>query len=235
VVGRLLALDGDPKTAAARAKLGEAAAALLDPKRPGDSNQALMELGATVCLPQRPRCLACPVTEGCAALATGEPERFPPPRRRRATTEVKLLVALVEEEGRALLFRRPEGSTLLAGTWEVPWVELEGGSDGGEQVRARAAAALAARYGGAWQLGTVLAAVRHGITHRAIEAQVVAARLSGTGAVEEGMEAGWFNAEERHALPLSSLVGKVIRAAAEAGVPVSAPGAGRRPRRRRRA
>jgi A/G-specific adenine glycosylase len=235
VVGRLLALDGDPKTAGMRAKLRDAAAALLDPGRPGDSNQALMELGATVCLPQRPRCLACPVTEGCAALATGDPERFPPPRRRRATTAVKLLVALVEEEGRALLFRRPEGSTLLAGTWELPWIELNGGPDGAEELRSYAAAALAVRYGGAWQIGTALATVRHGITHRAIEARVVAARLSGTGVVEEGMEAGWFSAEERQALPLSSLVGKVIRAAAEVSAPVTAPGAGRRPRRRRRA
>ncbi len=238
VVGRLLALEGDPKTAGARARLREAAAALLNPARPGDSNQALMELGATVCLPQRPRCLACPLAAGCEALAAGDPERFPPPRRRRATTEVRLLVALVEEEGRTLLFRRPEDSALLAGTWELPWVELEEGA-GASEGWWRVEAALAARYGGGWQVGSELAAVRHGITHRAIEARVVAARLSGSGVVEEGLAAGWFSAEERQALPLSSLVGKVIRAAAAVTAPVTAPvtarGAGHRPRRRRRA
>ena len=262
VIARRLALAQDPKRGASRSLLMAAAAALLDPSRPGDSNQALMELGAMVCLPRRPRCLLCPLRPGCGAAGEGRPELYPPPRRRRPTEVRRLLVAVVasrEEPDRVLLFRRsrqfPEaapgsssGEGMPAGAWELPWLELEDEQAPPPRVRpatralrgmphghpGRAAAAtgdrpsrcLARKYGGDWRLGPALAVVRHGITYRDLRVTVCGADLCSAGAdeVREGIESGWFDAGERSALPMSALVGKVLRARAAAAATVAGEG-----------
>jgi len=216
VMARRLALADDPKRGAARSLLLAAAAALLDPSRPGDTNQALMELGATLCLPQRPHCLLCPLLSGCAAASQGSPELYPRPRSRRRSESRRLLVALASLPGqpdRVLLFRRSSQAGLLAGTWELPWLE-----DGGEEGTPPPAG-LAEKYGGEWRLGPPIAAVRHGITYRDLRVAVCRAeRLPGAvDEVREGVESGWFDAAQRARLPMSSLVGKVLRACATAG------------------
>jgi A/G-specific adenine glycosylase len=237
VMARQLALAQDPKRAASRARLLDAAAALLDPARPGDSNQALMELGATLCLPRQPRCQLCPLLPGCGAAAEGRPELYPPPRRRRRTEVRQWLVAVVASSGdpdRVLLFRRPRNHVhatlrtsppkererqLLAGTWELPWLEVR---DGQEPPPGHG---LAEKYGGDWRLGPALAAVRHGITYRDLRVTVCGADLlaAGEDEVREGIDSGWFDAEERAALPMSALVGKVLRARAAAGERTASP------------
>jgi A/G-specific adenine glycosylase len=211
VMGRWLALAEDPKGVRARARLLAAASALLEPSRPGDSNQALMELGATLCLPRRPRCLLCPLRPGCRAAAEGRPERYPLPRRRRLAERRRLLVAVAVKGERVLLFRRPARSGLLAGTWELPWIELGEAEEPGPQ-------GLAEKYGGAWRLGAPVATVRHGITYRDLRVTVCPAELLAGAAdeVREAVESGWFDAGERSALPASSLVGKVLRACGDA-------------------
>ncbi|HEX6202182.1 MAG TPA: A/G-specific adenine glycosylase [Thermoanaerobaculia bacterium] len=235
VAARLLALDGDAKAPAARRRIAETAARLLAPERPGDSNQALMELGATVCLPRRPRCLLCPLGQavpsagggpgwpGCRAAAAGDPERFPSPRRRRAVERQRRLVALVEDgAGRLLLFRRPDDARLLAGTWELPWVEWDEerpGEADAEPPGAGHAAALARRYGGRWALGERLAGARHGITFRDIELvawRASVARNGGPGGAGVAVDSGWHRRAELARLPLSSMVEKVLAAVAAA-------------------
>ena len=246
VLARRLALAGDPKRAASRALLMAAAAALLDPSRPGDCNQALMELGATLCLPRLPRCELCPLRPGCAGAAEGRPELYPLPRRRRRTEIRQLLVAVVasrENPDRVLLFRpsprlpRAAPGTapspgLPADAWELPWLELRDEQPPPTRRRLSPAAALfadrgrafAEKYGGDWRLGPALAAVRHGITYRDLRVTILGAELLSVGAdeVREGVESGWFDAGERAALPMSALVGKVLRARAAALTPVDA-------------
>jgi A/G-specific adenine glycosylase len=211
VLSRVLALDEDPRSSGARRQLLAAAAGLLDPRRPGDSNQALMELGATICVPRRPRCLLCPLLPTCRAAREGDPERYPIPKVKRGAERHRLLVAVVENGQGVLLFRRPDDSSLLAGTWELPWVGLERDGVAAEESPEEA---LAARYGGVWILGPRAAGVRHGITHRDLEIDVHRAELRWGGEVRDGMTAGWFDEEGRAGLPLSSLVGKVMTAAA---------------------
>ena len=92
---------------------------LLDRERPGDWNQALMELGATVCTPRNPGCDACPLRSGCQARALDLVSELPEGRARRAPVDVTVAAALVEKDGRVLLVRRPEGR-LLGRMWEVP-------------------------------------------------------------------------------------------------------------------
>jgi A/G-specific adenine glycosylase len=248
VMARRLALAEDPKRGASRALLTAAAAALLDPSRPGDGNQALMELGATLCLPRQPRCELCPLRPGCVAAAEGRPEAYPPPRRRRRTEIRQLLVAVVasrENPDRVLLFRRsprlPPAAPgtapspgLPAGAWELPWLELQDEQASPPRVRPSASAAAndargrgwSEKYGGDWRLGPALAAVRHGITYRDLRVTIHAAELLSAGAdeVREGVDSGWFDAGERAALPMSALVGKILRARAAALTPIDSSG-----------
>jgi A/G-specific adenine glycosylase len=108
----------------AQAKTGEErywelASALLDNRNPGDFNQAMMELGALVCLPGQPLCNQCPVSSLCAA--SGPVARKPRQARRRAV----LRYALAWKEDRVLLQQRPQHSSLMPGMWELPLMEKD--------------------------------------------------------------------------------------------------------------
>ena len=98
--------------------LRDKAATLIDPKRPGDFNQSMMELGATVCLPQRPLCLHCPVQPFCATR--GEHEAPPPKKMHRR----EIAYALCSSAARVLLQQRPSTASLMPGMWELPEVPM---------------------------------------------------------------------------------------------------------------
>lgn len=124
-VRRVLArLYDEPKPTARW--LRETAAELVHPKRAGDWNQALMELGATVCTPRGPSCGVCPVAPWCAARAAGTVDERPAPvTRRTARKAVIALVVLRAPGGEVLLERRDEGG-VLAGMWALPEQETDG-------------------------------------------------------------------------------------------------------------
>jgi A/G-specific adenine glycosylase len=88
---------------------------LLDSARPGDFNQAMMELGATICLPRQPQCLLCPVSGFCAAR--GELETKPLTSRQRKR---KIYFGLARRDGHVLLVRRDQKESLMPGMWELP-------------------------------------------------------------------------------------------------------------------
>jgi len=92
----------------------ELASGLLDRRNPGDFNQAMMELGALVCLPLQPSCSKCPVAAMCATR--GPVARKPRPTRSKAVQHY----ALVRRRDRVLLTRRPHHSSLMPGMWELP-------------------------------------------------------------------------------------------------------------------
>ncbi len=100
--------------------LRERAGLLVDPDRPGDWNQALMDLGATICTPRSPGCDACPLTSVCAARVAGTQELRPSRSARRAVPAVTFAVSVVVDRwGRAFVRRRPDKG-LLAGLWAFP-------------------------------------------------------------------------------------------------------------------
>jgi len=202
VVSRLERIPEGMRTAAGRRRLRERARQLIDPRRPGDSNQALMELGATVCTPKSPKCSRCPLSEECQGHAQGRPESYPEPRPRRPPERIRQTAVVVQRDRMVLLFKRAVDETVMSGLWELPWVE-----QGPESIED----ALAHRYGGLWDVGEPLGTVRHAITHRALEVEIRKGRLLSGQDVGEGPEAGWFDAESRSDLPLSSLVGKILR------------------------
>jgi A/G-specific adenine glycosylase len=120
VMARVTNDAGDIRAAPVRLRLRRAASEFLDPVEPGTFNQALMELGATLCTPAEPKCLVCPVRTFCEARQQGRERELPvrPRPGERRVERVTLLI--VERGGSVLLWRRPDGSARLAGFWELP-------------------------------------------------------------------------------------------------------------------
>ena len=120
ILARLTA-DGTPHrdSAAASRAFAPLAQALLPTARPGDHNQAMMELGATVCLRRAPRCTICPVRRHCAAVQTGDPETFP--RLAAKVMERQTITRIWSERGDSLLLHRASaGARRLASLLELP-------------------------------------------------------------------------------------------------------------------
>ena len=153
VVSRLHAVS--TPLPAAKAEIRAHVEAMLPPERPGDFAQAMMDLGATLCSPKRPKCMLCPVNEDCTALAGGDPERYPvkAPKREKPLRRGAAYVA-VRRDG-AVLLRKRRGSGLLAGMAEPPtsgWTARADGETGTD----------AAPFPAPWQPA---GAIRHVFTH----------------------------------------------------------------------
>jgi len=203
VLGRLLALEEPVERSAGRIR--DTARLLLDPDQPGESNQALMEIGATLCTPHRPKCDLCPLVPSCLAASSGDPTRFPPAKSpSTAKVSQRLVIAVARREDHYLLFRRPEESELLAGLWEFPWVEL------GEEDPNVAEAALADAYGGTWSLGRKLGSIRHAITYRSFEIDIREAKIDAGHGIAEGAETAWLKEKEILTRPHGSIARKVF-------------------------
>jgi A/G-specific adenine glycosylase len=205
VLARFSGLEGDPKRVEGRRKLLTLAESLLDEDRPGDSNQALMELGATVCRPRSPSCSQCPLSLSCVAFREGYPEHFPLRRGNKRRVEQHQLAVVVEKKGRTLLIQRSKEADLLAGLWEIPWVPWS--------ERSAAERKLKARYGGRWHLEESRGWVRHSITFRDIRLEVYRGRLSSKSEVAESRSAAWVARADVERLAVSTLVEKVLRQA----------------------
>jgi A/G-specific adenine glycosylase len=175
---------------------------LLERQTPGDWNQAVMELGATVCTPRTPACPACPLREPCRAREEGRPEELPEGRRRRAPVDVTVAAVVVERRGRVLLVRRSEGR-LMGRFWEVPQTSLEsrGLADLVDEVRAR--------HGLDVEPGELVARARHAITFRRIRVEAYRGRLRRE-PPRDPERFVWAGPDELASLPMSSLTRKVI-------------------------
>jgi len=128
-VRRVLSRLDDVATYGA-AQLAERAGELVDPQRPGDFNQALMELGALVCTPRNPACDSCPWNAACRARINATVAERPARRRRKPTPEAAFAVAVCEADrggGQVLVAKRPS-TGLLAGMWEFPAAQIELGA-----------------------------------------------------------------------------------------------------------
>lgn len=120
VISRLSNDASETTSPGTRRRFSESAARLLDARRPGDFNQAMMELGATVCVPRNPACASCPVEKFCAARAAGTERVLPIKAKKGETREVALDLALIERRGHIFLMKRDAGERRLADFWELP-------------------------------------------------------------------------------------------------------------------
>jgi A/G-specific adenine glycosylase len=204
VLARLFAVDGDPASSAFQERAwGLARALVADAERPGDWNQALMELGALVCAPREPDCARCPLAGLCAARATGRERELPRAKARAAPVDVEL-VLLVAERGDALLLERRPETGRMAGLWQLPTVE-----------RGSAARLAPSEWPAPARvvLGAPLGVLRHTITCHRIRAELVRATLASEALPPEWR---WCARGELGELALTGLAKKALalRAAA---------------------
>jgi A/G-specific adenine glycosylase len=130
VISRLTNDASEVTSTVARRRFAEEAARLLDPRRPGDFNQAVMDLGATVCLPRTPACGLCPAAKFCIARAAGTERELPVKLKKPEARDVPLDLAILERDARVFLLRRSAAERRLADFWELPAKHLFPGLKG---------------------------------------------------------------------------------------------------------
>jgi A/G-specific adenine glycosylase len=191
VLSRLFAISANSKTASGREILWRLADDLISAERPGDFNQAMMELGATICLPQAPRCPQCPLRRSCVALIRNEMDRFPPPSEQPQSIERRWIAAIVRDpKGRLLMVQRPEASNWLGGFWEIPmWEETGRELPHGIALRDR------------------IGMVPHTITKHKITVAVFSGSLTGTRKVSCSR---WFARREFSHYPVTTITRKAL-------------------------
>ena len=225
VISRLDALPGSLADPAFRRAVEAKLAGLFAGRRsgwhPGDLNQALMELGQTICSPKAPICPVCPLHSFCRARASGSPEAFPSPRPRRATEAHHLAAAVIlnPTDGRlkrrggvngdcSMLLARGLDDSLMADLWNFP--SAFGAST--EEARRRLEAKLAGLCGGPASIGLEIARVRHNVTYRQIQVRIYRASLPNT--PSEGFR--WLHASQFSRAAVSQLARKIAEASSAA-------------------
>ncbi len=194
----------------ARGKVAVLAQAFASPIRAGDFAQALMDLGATVCLPRRPRCSVCPWRGDCRAFGEGRPDGYPIRAPLRPRPERRGVAFWVERSDGAVLLRRRPDRGLLGGMMEVPTTAWR------EEPWSDAEAAGEAPVAATWS--RLAGTVRHTFTHFHLELTVLAGRV-GDGAEADGV---WCRPARFAEQALPTVMKKVARHAG-----LAAPASGR--------
>jgi A/G-specific adenine glycosylase len=191
-----------------RGRLWEAAQQLLPATRPGDFNQAVMELGATVCSPRQPRCLICPWTRQCLARERGLQELLPEKARRETTRKSLQAAVAICHRGRFLIVCRSD-QRLLKGFWEFPSTELRQRGSAAKRV----ASLISETYGLNVESLEPLITIKHSITTRRIELQVFRAKLAG-GLKPNGNDPGrrWVRLKDMGSYAFASAPQRVVDA-----------------------
>jgi A/G-specific adenine glycosylase len=195
VLSRLLDADLPP------AALQRVARVLVPARRPGDFNQGLMELGATLCRPRKPRCGNCPVRGHCRARAAGT-QALRPARASRTALPEHHLVTLVLRSPAGLLLTRPNAG-LLARMWRFPATPLAG------DVHADAAAAIR-RLTGDGTVPTLHGVVSHTFSHRREHYHVASAALPDTPSLPVADEWRWVGTEALGSIPLPAAQRRIL-------------------------
>lgn len=205
VLSRLFMIEGTASGRQFIKTVKEQAQDLLDIKRPGDFNQALMELGATLCVPGHPLCTGCPLTLDCAGHLSGSADRYPGKSEKATLKTVHWVAGLIIKEGKCLV-RRREKAGLLKGMWEFPAVETGGIPPElwSEQ--------LAMLTGETLEVKEPVAELRHSFTHMRWNVSVWAFEARG-GTLSVNNPWRWVDAGEMQALPFPALYFPVVREA----------------------
>jgi A/G-specific adenine glycosylase len=226
VLARLGAIRGDLRESQRWQELQKNANELFEPKSPGDWNQAMMELGATVCTPKSPQCLLCPVVPFCEGRKLGIAESLPELRKKRATVEVTLAAAVfLDGNGQTLLLPPPKNAkekmsadhvpTLLSNMWHFPTLSITGEPDGNLLAfLQKLATGVQSRK---WQF-VPASKVRHAVTYRAVTLLPFVIRVKKLPRI---LGAKQVPLGDLSSLPVSNLTRKAARAALAAAV--SAP------------
>lgn len=203
VFSRLFALRGAPTKL--EKSYWSIAQLLVAGRSPGDWNQALMELGATICTPRSPRCGSCPVEERCRARALGQQEDFPARTRRPAARVVNVAIGWIEQRGRVLLARQSLDGP-LRGAWDLPAVPLRGDESAGQAI----AREFATRHGLRLRAGRVVFKLKHSILDTRLAIEVVEA--TPRTAIPRRAAFRFVAVDDLGTIPISGATAKIARA-----------------------
>jgi len=219
VIARLDAVRGDLRANGTWQTLQKSADHLLQERSPGDWNQAMMELGATLCTPRSPQCLLCPVAEFCEARKQGLADLIPEKRNKRSTIEITLAsLVLVDPRGKTLLLAPPKSTrksaapddvhTLVSRMWHFPTIAVQ--SDKAAETLTKFA--QASLFDGRKLHGELapLKKVRHAVTYRSLTVLPFRLQMEKLPKVP-GAKA--FPLSDLSAVAISNLTRKVARAA----------------------
>ena len=201
VVARLFAQSGNLHQIKFRHTVERELAGLLSSHSPGNFNQALMELGQTVCLPRAPRCTACPVKKWCGGYRSGDAEAFPLPRPRRAAESHYLAVALLRR-GTQVAMMRGLADGLLPDLWNFPAAFGASPAEALESLHEKLRGLTRAPF----TLGEPIAEFRHAITYRAIQGRVYPV---GTSRAVRHASLNWFELQQLPRAAISQLARKI--------------------------
>lgn len=207
VLTRMIALPEPPNRSLAR--LWDLSDTLLDPQNPRDFNQALMDLGATVCTPKRPNCSQCPWQIACTAYNLGVQSEIPMKETSAPLPEKTIGVAVIwNDQGQILIDRRkPEG--LLGGLWEFPGGKIEAG----ETVQACIRREIQEELGIEIEVGEHLITVNHAYSHFKVCLQVYhCSHVSGEPQPIECDEIRWVSLGELEQFPFPKANTVIIEA-----------------------
>ncbi len=197
VFSRLFLLKGNLKSGLGSKKVWELAKVMVPAKRPGDYNQALMELGATLCHPEEPLCLLCPVRSLCEAARHGIQNQLPQPEKTRKTVEIQMAVILVLKGNKWLTRKRDESERWMQGMWEFPSSEGKNFEDALRKLEKQ------------WKVKArrkVLKEVRHQITHHKIKLRLYQAQTAGAPTAKRAI---WVSYRQLVGLPFASAQNKL--------------------------
>ena len=206
VLTRLLGIREDVAAKDVTTRIWEEAAMLADGERPGDLNQALMELGALVCTQRAPACPTCPMRRSCDAHRCGDAESLPRRSARTRVQRVQGVAVWLERRGRVLAVKREAGG-LLGGLWELPGCDLSRGEKPPDAARRLVGERL-----GLELIGVRLAGrVKHAFTHRDLTLHVLQAE-AGPGRLRRlgFSQHRWLSPEALRALPSATITRKAL-------------------------
>jgi A/G-specific adenine glycosylase len=200
VFARLFEIPGHWNESATNKKLWAKAREVMSKKRPGDFNEALMELGATVCTKADPLCGDCPVLSFCRACQNGTVSKYPAPRKTNIT-KVGKITLILHRGGRVLVRRKKRG--VMKGLWEFPTIVARQPKGGGGRERVKA---VLKRQGASVQNLRFLGRISHGYTRFRAVLHIWKGKLV-KGTLNDGdfEKPEWFVLKDLHAIPFPAV------------------------------
>lgn len=207
VLARLFDLQSALKSPEFEQQVRELAQALLPPGRAGDYNQALMDLGATLCTPRTPGCARCPLMDFCLARQRGVQEQRPVREKHPPVPLYTVTAAIIRRDGRLLLARRPQQG-LLGGLWEFPGGKVEEE----ESLPACLQRELREELGVEVTVGEELGIFRHAYTHYRVRLHAFSCTLvSGEPQPIQPSALAWVSPQELDSYPMGKIDRQIAR------------------------